>query len=656
MCGISGIFCFDQRFSKLSDLENMVALHVNRGPDEMGLFAGLNIGLGHSRLSIIDIQDSLQPMVSSCERYVIVYNGELFNFRQLRAELETESVIFCTNGDTEVILNSFIVWGTKCLEKFNGQFALAIYDRKNQTLFLARDRFGVRPLFYAHFNGKLFFSSSIKSILSNDFQGELNLEALNQAAHLWTTVGKSTFVKGVFSVEPGCYMFVSKNKREEHCKYWDLQFSEPDSHWSSEDASEAVREAIANSVAFQRQSDVGVNTYLSGGVDSCILQSVLTEQIGHDFKSYSIKFADQYFDESGPQQVLSEITGVRNRSILVSAKDVAKNFESTIWHVEQPIFRTAPVPMMMLSALVRSDGEKVVMSGEGADEIAWGYPIFKENLLRQWMSTGHNESSWGDVIAKLNSQLPQYNPRFKKFLLDFYKSSITDHKDPLFTHEIRVRNGSALGKYMVPGILSRESLSAAVAELLPSNFFDWSILQRTQYIEMKTLLPNYLLSSQGDRMSMANSVEARVPFLDNGLVSLFSSFPDHFKLSHQLGDKHILRRTYRKSLPADLSSRPKYPYRAPEGSAMVLDPLLTNYLNQSVVEDSGIFQWEIVKRLIDKGKKGIESWNFTENNALVFIVSTLIFQRNLSVGYDKSYRRPKSFRLVEEGSLGVVDH
>ncbi|MEE2821241.1 MAG: asparagine synthase (glutamine-hydrolyzing) [Pseudomonadota bacterium] len=654
MCGISGLFgknVLTNNIGAEQKLKSMVGLHASRGPDDYGLFLGKSVALGHSRLSILDVIGSKQPMMSLDRRYVIVYNGELFNYVELKAELASEGIKFHSDGDTEVVLNSFIHWREKSLEKFNGQFAFSIYDRKSGELFLARDRFGIRPLFFSFHENLFIFSSTIKSILSTGVPSEINLNGLNQSTYLWTTLGSTSFVKNIHALEPGYFMAVDRNLNYSVSQYWDLNFEKKDISWTKSKAIDAVRSGLEMSVKLQSRADVAVNTYLSGGVDSCILQSILCSQVGTDFSSYSVRFEDSYFDESYQQEMLSSLTGVRNRSVSVSAELISQHFETAIWHCEQPLFRTAPVPMMLLSASVLLGNDKVVMSGEGADEIAWGYPIFKENFLREQMLRGEANVNWGDAVVKLNNQLPQYNHRFQKFLVDFYRTSLTDEKDPLFTHEVRIRNGSAFEKYVEDGILSRDRISTDVSQILPECFMDWSVLQRTQYIEMKTLLANYLLSSQGDRMSMANSVEARVPFLDNDMVDLFASFPDNLKLANGVDDKFILREAFKDILPPQLSNRPKYPYRAPEAAAMILPPVLSEYLNEAVVKNSGIFKWSVVERLVGKVRRGVESWNFTDNNALVMITSTLIFQRLLSEKNWEIDVRKIDFRIVNEGDL-----
>lgn len=399
MCGIVGVLASGGN-SRVDEplLRKMLGAVRHRGPDEFGVYLfGDNetrIGLGSARLSIIDLVGGQQPISNEDGTLWIVFNGEVFNYRELRSQLESFGHRFRTETDTEVLLHLFEQHGPDCIHRLNGQFAFAIWDARQRRLFLARDRCGVRPLFYAFRGGMLVFGSEIKAILCHpEIQAELDPVTLDQIFTFWSPLPPRTAFQGIHSLPPGCWMEVLAEGQMRVQRYWRFSFPEAgrepcrDQRAAAEQLSDLLRDAVR----LRLRADVPVGAYLSGGLDSAVVAAMVRECGVSDLETFSIAFSDPAFDESDHQRRMAEFLGTRHHVINCSHEDVGRAMPSTIWHTEMPVLRTAPVPLYLLSELVRTAGFKVVLTGEGADELLAGYNIFKEAKIRRfWARQAHS--------------------------------------------------------------------------------------------------------------------------------------------------------------------------------------------------------------------------------------------------------------------------
>lgn len=538
----------------------------HRGPDEVGYYFDDVIAMGTVRLSIVDVREGQQPIGDASRRYWICFNGEIYNYRELRDELLSLGCLFSTHSDTEVLLHAWIVWGPGALGKLNGAFAFCIYDRRQGTLLLARDRFGKRPLYYVQHREQLLFGSELKSLLAwDDFDFELDGEQLASIFRTWTPIEDQTGYRNVKQVPAGCYLSVSRSALRV-VNYEALQLDGTDVAMSEAEAIEQVRDTVRNSVRRRLSGDVDIGVYLSGGLDSAIIAQLVAETKPGVTHSFSVEFDNAEFDESSDQQLLARHCGTEHARLRISNADIARTFPSALWHAEVPVFRTAFVPMFLLSQMVNSRGMKVVMTGEGADEAFLGYDIFKETLLRSAWSELSGEQR-RERLSRMYPYLRQFNADNLTSLQAFFdRFNRGGEPGELFSHEVRFHNSSLSSRLLAGKYDDLKPLSAAVGAALES-YAPLSRVQRAQWLEFKTLLSGYLLSTQGDRMSLAHSVENRCPFLDPEVVRLGAA--TNLKFSDGYDEKYLLKRAFADQLPERVLSKPKQPYRAPDASAFL---------------------------------------------------------------------------------------
>lgn len=396
MCGIAGIVSLQQgRPPQPDELAAMVQALQHRGPDGNGTHIDGNVGFAHARLSIIDLAGGHQPIHNETRDVWITFNGEIFNHIELRRDLERRGHAFYTHSDTEVIVHLYEQHGDDFVQHLNGQFAIALWDARAKRLVLARDRTGIRPLFHATVNGRLLFASEAKALFA--VQGvprRLDPLALAEVFTFWAPVGSRSVFEGVQSLPPGHIMVMQGGKTSTRC-YWDWDFpTEPidEGGRSAGDYADELRELMIDAVRLQLRADVPVGAYLSGGLDSSIITSLIHNFTDTPLRTFSVTFEDDEFDESAHQQQLVDYLGTQHSQVRCTRADIAAAFPRALWHAEAPILRTAPTPLMLLSASVHEQGYKVVLTGEGADEVFGGYDIFKEARVRRFMaraSVGH---------------------------------------------------------------------------------------------------------------------------------------------------------------------------------------------------------------------------------------------------------------------------
>ena len=573
-----------------------------------------------------------------------VFNGEIYNHRELRSELQRSGHKIRVGSDAEVIPHAYEQWGVRFPEQFNGDFAIAVYDKRTRRLLLARDRLGIKPLFYTAVPQGLLFASEIKSLLVHPaVRRELDPAFLAQLFTFWTGVeGGSPFAE-VRQVKAGTVVtFDASGRQLEETRYWDIPCREtvPSFQGSFEDCKAAFRAEFRKSVALRLQADVEVGTYTSGGVDSSAVNVAAYKDLNHTARqTFSVAFADEAYDESPFQNTLVESLGLRPRHVRCEASSIYGNLLDVIRHTESPIFRTAPVPMYMLSRRVADQGVKVVLTGEGADEVAWGYDIFRETKLRRFWSRQADSETRPMLFGKLYAYLPQFrDPRHLRLLVDFFKQGMEDTQAPLYSHQTRIANSKAVHLFLSPELKAQMESRAPTDDLvdsLPDDFASRTPLERCQYLEMRTLLHGYLLSSQGDRMLSAHGVEGRFPYLDHHFIEFMAGVPERYRL-RGLDDKAILRESFADDLPASLIRRPKFAFRAPELYAFAddQDGVVAHHLDEQRLAEVGIFDPVGVKRLryrLAHAPPG--KFSTRENLAFIQILSTQMLHAHFVEGY-----------------------
>lgn len=632
MCGIAGIYTLAGRLQNPEVLlTNMLARIQYRGPDESGIYVNSHVALGSVRLSIIDIQSGQQPFSSPDGKYRIVFNGEIFNYIELKNELRQLGYHFRTESDTEVLLTAFIAFGKDCLSKLNGQFAFAIWNNEKKELFLARDRVGIRPLFYTQTRENFLFGSEIKTLFEHpDVMADFDPVSLGQVFTFWTTLTPATVFKNIFELPPGHFMWVKGNKAYPE-KFWALRF--PDSNGDQfkgtfQEAKEELQKILTDSVRIRLRADVPVAAYLSGGLDSSATTSLIKEVEPETLQTFSIGFEDNEFDETAYQQEVSNHLNTRHTAFTCTREDIATYFPQVVWHSEIPILRTAPVPMFCLSKKVRESNIKVVITGEGADEMLAGYDIFKEAIIREFWSKQPDSKYRPLLLQKLYPYLAQFQGKNKAMLKFFFGYQLEQTDSPFYSHILRWKNTSNLQNFFsddLKGYIAGYDYLEAAASLLPEGFSGYSRLSKAQWLESLIFMSGYLLSSQGDRVAMANSVEGRYPFLDFRVIEFAASLPPGFKMQG-LNEKFILKRMMDKRLPESVLKRPKQAYRAPIAGSFLSTTgrdYVTDLLSESSISKSGLFSVSAVDKFIKKISSG-EMVTEMENMTLAGILSSQI--------------------------------
>lgn len=564
MCGIAGLYSTKSRSDDFpAVIVDMLSRIKHRGPDETGYFFDETAVIGSVRLSIIDLHTGSQPMSDAGGRYWIAYNGEVYNYLELKEELKARGHSFSTESDTEVVLVSFIEWGLHAFKRFNGGFGVAIYDTLKKELVIARDRYGKRPLYYATTGSATYFASEMKAFASiPEISFAWDRDELASIFSHWVPIEHQTGFKNIAQLPSSSCMTINADGVSIH-PYDRLDFSVDEFKGSEQEAIELTREKLRESVRLRLKSDVEVGVYLSGGLDSSITSLLAKQLNSQPVRSFSVAFSDDNFDESQYQVDTSKFIGTDHTTLRVTHEDIARDFPHAVFHAEVPLFRTALVPLYTLSKLVREQGIKVVLTGEGSDETFLGYDIFKEtNLLDRWLQ-GADESERDRLTAGLYPYLKHYNKDNLRAISGTYARYAQPGEAKYFAHSIRFGN-SLMALKLLKDCPEPDNFLSGFVSQNSDQYDQLGPIAKTQWLEFKTLLGGYLLSSQGDRMALANGVENRCPFLDPNLIAWASSLPQDFRLKDGTGEKHILKKAFEKELPETVISRSKQPFVAPD--------------------------------------------------------------------------------------------
>jgi len=583
MCGIAG---FVGDFSE-QELRAMTRLLVHRGPDDEGYYRDGQVGLGHRRLSIIDIATGQQPMSNEDGTVWIAYNGEVYNFRQLRAQYLSAHE-FKTASDTEVILHLYEEFGEDCLDHLRGMFAFAIWDKPRRKLFLARDRFGIKPLYYAETPRGLAFASECKALLGAGIVSpEVRLEAMPAYLTFRYVPGAMTMFRGIDKLEPACSLVVERGKTRRR-KYWSLDFTKDEGR-SVQSYADRLTELLEESISLRLISEVPLGAYLSGGLDSSFIVGLMSRLQTEPVDTFTVSLDGRWHDESRFARIVADEFSTRHRELKVTSEALTILNQVT-WHLDEPLGDAATIPTFLMSELTRRH-VTVVLSGEGADELLAGYDKYKavlyggrlKHLLGTWPFACGRSLASGITTQRVLQFLATRDPAAAYLSL---ASVFTDEEQARLCGPLLqpvIANGHAHD--IVSGVLGKEC-----DELDP--------LDRLMALDLETWLPNDVLL-KNDKMTMAHSLEARVPFLDHVLAEYLASIPSRLKLKW-FKEKYVLRRAMQPLIPREVVRRKKHGFTVPISHWMEhsLRPLVRRLLARERVEADGLWNHSFLEQLM----------------------------------------------------------
>ena len=617
MCGIAGVFHADRtRPVDPRLLVNMAAIQYHRGPDGFGYEAMQDRGVGfsHARLSIIDLDEDRgrQPFVSADGRLLLAHNGEFYDYKRIRADLTSRGERFSTKSDSELVLHLYPRLGLEgMLEHLRGEFGFALYDREKDRLILVRDRFGIKPLYWAEAGGALVFGSELKVLFAHpSVEPAFSAEGLYHQL-MQTIVPGSTAFAGIQQVKPGHMVVIERphgRLKVTTRKYWDMDFPLAGEREQRDDAYyiEGVRAGLMEAVQLRLEADVPVACYLSGGIDSCSILGLSAASQQSPVKAFTIGFDDSAYDETAIAREMAEATGADQDVLTLQADHLYDNFAETIWHTERTIYNTLGVAKLLMSRHVQQSGYKVVVTGEGSDELFAGYPAFRRDMFLHGLDTlsPGERSAWEQMLAENNklfkgamlAEKEIHDPALDA-LVGFTPSCLqpwlasASHAEGLMHPDLRAR----VAGYQ-PG--------AAIADALDGDMLDGRHpLDKAQYVWIKTMLEGQILTWGGDRVDMANSMEARPAFLDHHLAEFATRIPPEMRIRGRT-EKYVLREAMRGLLPKVLYEREKFAFMAPPAHTdptkwAAMKALADEYLSDEAVNGAGLLDRAGVQALFE---------------------------------------------------------
>ena len=613
MCGICGMF--NQSNTSRPDrkvLENMLHAIRHRGPDGSQALVLDDAALGFNRLSFLDLEGGMQPLQNEDGSLSMICNGEVFNFTELRRELEEKGHTFRTKTDVEVILHLYEEEGTDFPKRLNGQFAIALYDGREKRLILVRDQIGICPLFYTVHDGRVLFASEIKAIL--EYPGvprRLNMKAVDQLMNFPGVVSPVTFFDGIHALQAGHRLVVTADGIRDE-EYWDLQYPvEEGRDLGEEYYAQTLREKLKEAISRRLVADVPIGFYISGGLDSSVVACYIGKFLLNSYYSFSAEIGEGELDESRFQQMVKECVGSTHYSVKVNEAELWENLGKVIYHAESAVKETYDVAAYLLSGLVQQSPAKAVLTGQGSDEFFCGYVGYMLDLFRN-MQKGRmteeeqaaNELLWGDPWFRYE----RIHPEIRKIHRQLYSDGVRGELE-----SFSAWRESPIDTRKVAGLSSQK---------------------RRSYIDYKLRLSDHLLGEHGDRMFFSHSVEGRHPFLDKELLEFVATIPDKYKLNGT-NEKYILKKAGEGIVPDPILKRKKFPFQAPGMSAMVKRPALgPDFLSDELIRKYGVFDINYVNQM----KKAYQQEDFKLMGAyeidyllIVMTVTMLCEQYGLSV-------------------------
>ena len=605
MCGICGKLIFGREATVSPTLVKAMAdTMYHRGPDDEGYYVSGPIGLGFRRLAIIDLLSGHQPVSNEDGTVQIIFNGEIYNYRELRALLLEKGHVLTTKSDTEVIVHLYEEFGPRCLERLRGMFAFAIWDENDKTLFLARDRVGIKPLYYALTDKSLVFGSEIKAILADPaVERELAPEMIDRFLTFLYMPGQETLLKGIRKLAPGHYLLVRDGKAVVE-QYWDLPVAQPTSDRSLMDAEAELRGLLAEAIELHMIADVPVGVLLSGGVDSTGVLSFAVHRTDKKISSFTVGFSGgEVADERPYARLAAKKFGTEHHEMTISAQDFAAFMPQYVWHMEEPVCEPPAVALYYVSRLARNH-VKVLLSGEGGDEAFAGYSNYRNLLwlerIKRGLSPLNKATARGLSLADSLFHLPRvakYVPLMTDRFPDYYYSR---------TSNPYRYTGNRLGEVYASDFarsIDREHTLEPLREL-QAHVRDQNTLDAMLYIDTKTWLPDELLI-KADKMTMANSVELRVPLLDHKVLEFAASLPPRYKLKG-FTRKFILKRVLSEEIPAEIRNRKKAGFPVPYESWLRKDlkGMVWAVLTDRRTIERGYFRKDAIEGLLKANENG----------------------------------------------------
>jgi asparagine synthase (glutamine-hydrolysing) len=640
MCGLAGIVALRAGLAPpgRDALARMATALRHRGPDEYGVYRDAHAGLAHARLAIIDLATGQQPLADEDDATWIVFNGEIFNYLELRAELVALGHRFRTRGDTEVIAHAYRAWGDDAFRRMDGQWAVALWDSRSRRLVLSRDRVGICPLYYREWRGYLYFASEVRAIFAAepDMPRAFDARGLDQTFTFWSIVPPRGVFQDIAELPPGhARVYADGAMRESAYDAPAYPRAEGAGGFPGDfgAAVAEVRRRLEQATALRMlRADVPVGAYLSGGLDSALVAALARRHAGDAFQTFSLRFADAEYDETEYQRLMARHLSSQHHEVTVSRRDIAEVFPRVVLHAERPILRAAPAPLFLLSGLARARGIKVVLTGEGADEMFAGYDIFREGKVRRFWARQPNSAWRPRLLERLYPYLARSPVAQQAMARQFFGRDLAAWRAPGFAHGPRWQTTAALKRLFAQDLRAELAGYDGVGELLadlPAEFPEWRPLAQDQYLEIRTLLTGYLLASQGDRMLMAHSVEGRFPFLDKDVVALANALPDRYKL-HALDEKHVLKHAAAGLVPEAILTRKKQPFRAPDALSFVAEDApdyIEAALSDAAVRAANVFDPAPVAQLWRKCRAGRGQFSNSDNMALLGVLSTQLLHQ-----------------------------
>jgi asparagine synthase (glutamine-hydrolysing) len=607
MCGICGIV--DLKYRESIDrkiITKMAEVLTYRGPDGCDNFQKENLAFGFTRLSIIDLETGMQPLTNENDNILLVCNGEIFNYKELKKDLEAHGHKFKTKTDVEVLLHLYEEHGKNLIDYINGQFAFAIYDFNKKQLFCARDHVGIAPFFYTIVDNYFIFASEIKAILKHPLvKREIDLVALDQLMTFPGIISPRTMFKNINSLENGHFLIANKDYGIKTKEYWDLTYPKS-SETTNESESyyiEKLDEIISDSVKLRLRSDVPVGFYISGGLDSSLIASKIKNlSSGQKRHSFSIDFENKNISEAKYQEMMSSYVNSIHHKKMFGIDDIEKRLKKVIYHSETPLKETYNTASMALSELVRDTNIKVILTGEGADELFAGYVGYRFDQMRSTYFSNDNID-----INENQTRKKLWNDESFFYEKDYFKYA--DTKKSIYSNLIN-ENFNKIN------CLNHKILDK-------SKITDIDLLHKRSYIDFKLRLPEHLLADHGDRMSFSNSVEARYPFLDINLIEFAKTIPPNLKLKN-LNEKYILKKAAQKYIPKEIIKRPKFAFVAP-GSSQLLKhnyDFFNDMLSFEKIKKNGYFNPIQIENLKKQYTKSDFKLNLPYDSDMLIIVIT----------------------------------
>ncbi len=631
MSGIVGFYTKNATADPLGVLMRMLTRIKHRGSDYNGVFVSNFVGLGEGQRLLAIKQTQNIPFSNKDEDLWIVWSGAVFNRSFLSSKLLNKAHQLKTDSDAELILLLYQEFGVGCLDMINGQFAFSIWDSMKQELFLARDRMGICPLYYSISNNGFVFASEMKALFEYPhLTPKISAKSLTQTATFWAPLTPNTIFEGISELSPGHYLKLNSDGLQTKA-YWDFPVYMPEeySQYNLAESIDQFDELFSNAVSIRTQQDEPYGAYLSGGIDSSVTTAYI-KKLHPDLNldTFSISFTNPDFDESAYQNIAVDYYKTNHSKVICSDADIANNFKEVVWHAESTLLRSSPAPMFMLSKLARKSNIQTVVTGEGADEILGGYNIFKEATIREFWAKEPSSKYRPLLLKKLYPYLSQMGNTNDMALRMFFGYKLTETSSPVYSHLLRWNNTARIKNFFSSNIKDEIKDYNPVEEFsdkVKSKLKGVDLLSRAQWIEATIFTSSYLLSSQGERMAAANSVEGRFPFLDHRLIEMCMKLRPEYRLNG-LKEKYLLKTMMKNKVPQEIIARQKQPYRAPIASSLGSDntpDYIQEMLSKEKIISMGFFDYEKVRILLEKMKMRHQITEI-DNMALTAILSTQI--------------------------------